>query len=94
MRTAVVRVRVDPAGGLTPDQLSDGMTALRALVDSADVEVVENNIAAMPAGRREVPMGDRSIDAMAARLVRLERETRRWRWAGAAGPARRADTSR
>jgi hypothetical protein len=56
MRTAVVRVQVDPAGGLTPDQLSDGMTALRALVDSTDIEVLENNIAAMPAGRREVQM--------------------------------------
>ena len=32
------------------------MTALRALVDSADIEVLENNIAAMPAGRREVQM--------------------------------------
>ena len=56
MRTAVVRVQVDPAGGLTPAQLSDGMAALRALVDSADIEVLENNIAAMPTGRREVHM--------------------------------------
>ena len=56
MRTAVVRVQVDPAGGLTPAQLSDGMAALRALVDSADIEVLENNIAAMSAGRREVQM--------------------------------------
>ncbi len=56
MRTAVVRVQVDPTGGLTPEQLSDGMTALRALVDSHDIEVLEHNTAAMPAGRREVHM--------------------------------------
>jgi hypothetical protein len=56
MRTAVVRVQVDPAGRLTPDQLTDGMTALRGLVDAAAVEVMENNLAAMPAGRREVQL--------------------------------------
>ena len=56
MRTAVVRVQVDPAGRLTPDQLADGMTALRGLVDAADIEVLDSNIAAMPAGRREVQM--------------------------------------
>jgi hypothetical protein len=56
MRTAVVRVQVDPAGSLTADQLTDGMGALRALVDAADIEVLENNLAAMPAGRREVQL--------------------------------------
>ena len=56
MRTAVVRVLVDPEGRLTPDQLADGMTALRGLVDAADIEVLESNIAAMPAGRRELQM--------------------------------------
>jgi hypothetical protein len=56
MRTAVVRVQVDPAGRLTPDQLLDGMAALRGLTDAADIDVLENNIAAMPAGRREVQM--------------------------------------
>lgn len=56
MRTAVVRVQVDPTGRLTPEQLTDGMTALRGLADAADIEVLDNNIAAMPAGRREVEM--------------------------------------
>jgi hypothetical protein len=56
MRTAVVRVLVDPADLLAPDQLTDGMTALRALVDATDVEVLENNLAAMPASRREVQL--------------------------------------
>lgn len=56
MRTAVVRVRVDPAGQLTSAQLTDGMTSLRGLAAPAGVEVLENNLAAMPAARREVEM--------------------------------------
>lgn len=56
MRTAVVRVRVDPAGRLTAAQLTDGMVNLRDLAAPAGVEVLENNLAAMPAGRREVEM--------------------------------------
>ena len=56
MRTAVVRVQVDPTGRLVPEQLTDVMTALRGLADAADIEVLDNNIAAMPAGRREVEM--------------------------------------
>jgi hypothetical protein len=56
MRTAVVRVQVDPTGRLTPQQLTDGMAALRELTDAAGIDVLDNNIAAMPAGRREVQM--------------------------------------
>ena len=56
MRTAVVRVRVDPAGQLTGAQLTDGMVNLRDLATPAGIDVLENNLAAMPAGRREVEM--------------------------------------
>jgi hypothetical protein len=56
MRTAVVRVVVDRAGELTPAQLNDGMTTLRGLVHDVGATVVENNISAMPAGRREVEL--------------------------------------
>ena len=56
MRTAVVRIQVDPAGRLTPDQLADGMADLRKLVDAVVIEVLDNNLAAMPAGRREVQL--------------------------------------
>ncbi len=56
MRTAVVRVRVDPAGQLTPAQLADGMTNLRGLATPAGIDVLENNLAAMPPARREVEM--------------------------------------
>jgi hypothetical protein len=54
VRTAVVRIRVDPAGQLTPAQLADGMVNLRDLATSAGIDVVENNLAEMPASRREV----------------------------------------
>ena len=56
MRTAVVRVRVDPSGQLTPAQLTDGMANLHNLANPAGIEVLENNLSAMPAGRREVEM--------------------------------------
>jgi hypothetical protein len=52
----VVRIRVDPAGRLTPAQLTDGMVSLRDLAAPAGIDVLENNLAAMPAGRREVEM--------------------------------------
>ena len=56
MRTAVVRVGVDRAGDLTPAQLSDGMARLRGSAGLAGVEVVENNLAALPPQRREVEL--------------------------------------
>jgi hypothetical protein len=52
----VVRIRVDPAGQLTPTQLTDGMVNLRDLAAPTGVDVLENNLAAMPAGSREVEM--------------------------------------
>ncbi|WP_319456090.1 MULTISPECIES: hypothetical protein [unclassified Mycobacterium] len=54
MRTAVVRVDVDPTAKLTAAQLKDGMAALVGLADAAGVDVVEAELAAMPAGRRQV----------------------------------------
>ena len=56
MRTAVVRVRVDPGGQLTGAQLTDGIVNLRDLATPAGIDVLDNNLAAMPAGRREVEM--------------------------------------
>jgi hypothetical protein len=52
----VVRVLVDRAGQLTAAQLADGMVNLRDLATPAGIDVLENNLAAMPAGRREVEM--------------------------------------
>lgn len=56
MRTAVVRVGVDPAGELTATQLSDGMATLRHLADGIGARLVDNNLSAMPVGRREVEL--------------------------------------
>ena len=69
MRTAVVRVQVDPAGRLTPDELTEGMTALRGLVDAADIEVLDSDIAAMPVSRREVQMLMAGSDAEQLKLA-------------------------
>lgn len=52
MRTAVVRIDVDPTGQLTADELTAGMAALRELAAQAGVEVVDTNLAAMPVRRR------------------------------------------
>ena len=56
MRTAVVRVDVDPSGELTPAQLTEGVAALRALADHDRVVVVDNNLPEMPRGRREAEL--------------------------------------
>ncbi|OMB92748.1 hypothetical protein [Mycobacterium colombiense] len=56
MRTAVVRVNVDPDSVLTPAQLRDGMAALLELAATAGVDVVENDLVSMPVSRREVEL--------------------------------------
>uniref|UniRef100_A0A5Q5CJ67 Uncharacterized protein n=1 Tax=Mycobacterium sp. (strain JLS) TaxID=164757 RepID=A0A5Q5CJ67_MYCSJ len=56
MRTAVVRVGVDPAGELSPAQLADGMARLRELGGAAGADIVDNNLPAMPPGRREAEL--------------------------------------
>lgn len=56
MRTAVVRVNVDPSGLLTAAQLSQGMTALLGLARRIGADVVDNNLAAMAVSRREVEL--------------------------------------
>jgi hypothetical protein len=52
MRTAVVRIKVDPAGQLTADQLTAGMTELAGVI--GDAHLIDNNLAALPPSRREV----------------------------------------
>jgi hypothetical protein len=56
MRTAVVRVDIDPSGELTPRQLAGGMATLREMAGQIGAEVIENNLAAMPAGRRQAEL--------------------------------------
>ena len=54
MRTAVVRVNVDPTGVLTPAQLGEGMATLLDLTRNIGADVVENDLASRPPSRREV----------------------------------------
>jgi hypothetical protein len=56
MRTAVVRVNVDPSGLLTAAQLDQGMSTLLGLADEVGAEVVQTALAAMPAARRKVQL--------------------------------------
>lgn len=48
----MVRVDVDPAGQLAPEQLTAGMATLRDLAGRSGAEVVDASVAGMPAGRR------------------------------------------
>ena len=56
MRTAVVRVDVDPSGELSREQLTAGMVTLRTLAEQTAIELVDNNLAVMPRGRREAEL--------------------------------------
>ncbi|OBK47593.1 hypothetical protein [Mycobacterium sp. 1081908.1] len=85
MRTAVVRVNVDPSGVLTAVQLADGMTALLGLAGERGIEVVENNLADMPAGRREVEVLVAGDDADTVKRVGVELCARAFSTAPVAG---------
>jgi len=50
----VVRIDIDPDAGLTPEGVENGMTVLRGLAEQRGAEVIETNVAAMPADRRQV----------------------------------------
>ena len=56
MRTAVVRIDVDPSGALSAEQLTAGMATLRTLAEQNGIELVDNNLAVMPRGRREAEL--------------------------------------
>ncbi|CAM4180234.1 hypothetical protein MB901379_04136 [Mycobacterium basiliense] len=73
MRTAVVRVNVDPTGVLAAAQLRQGMAALRELIEPIGVGLVESDLEARPAGRREVELliaGD-EVDVASRSAFRL-----------------------
>ena len=72
MRTAVVRVNVDPSGALTAARLSQGMTALLGLADELDAGVVDNDLAAVPASRREVQLLIAADDVDAAKQTAID----------------------
>lgn len=73
MRTAVVRVNVDPAGALTSAQLAAGMATLLGRARDIGADVVDNDLATRPAGRREVELliaGD-EVEAATKSAIRL-----------------------
>jgi hypothetical protein len=72
MRTAVVRVNVDPSGLLTPAQLDQGMSIILGLADEVGAEVVQTTLAAMPAARREVQLLIAGSDADAVKQTALD----------------------
>ncbi|MEE3753925.1 hypothetical protein [Mycobacterium intracellulare] len=72
MRTAVVRVNVDPESGLTPAQLRDGMAALHELAAEVGAEVVKNDLATMPVRRREVELLIAAEDGGAAQKIAID----------------------
>ncbi|TAM65418.1 hypothetical protein [Mycobacterium sp.] len=72
MRTAVVRVNVDPESGLTPAQLRDGMAALHKLAAAAGADVVKNDLATMPVRRREVELLIAAEDGNTAQTTAID----------------------
>jgi hypothetical protein len=72
MRTAVVRVNVDPSGLLTTTQLDQGMTTLLGLADEAGTEVVHTAPGAIPGARREVQLLIAGSDADAVKQSALD----------------------
>lgn len=56
MRTAVVRIGVDPSGQLSTAQLRAGMAELATLAKAAGVGLVDADLANLPASRREVEL--------------------------------------
>ncbi|MDT5338780.1 MAG: hypothetical protein QOD90_4285 [Mycobacterium sp.] len=54
MRTAVVRVDVDPSRQLEPAQLTEGMKTLSGLVGEVGADMVAADLAALPPSRRQV----------------------------------------
>jgi hypothetical protein len=72
MRTAVVRVNVDPGSVLTPAQLAEGMGALLGLSDEIGAGVVENDLATVPVSRREVQLLIAADDVDAAKRTAID----------------------
>jgi hypothetical protein len=73
MRTAVVRVDVDPSAELSAARLAEGSRTLSELVRSAGASVIDADLAAMPAGRRLVELliaGD-DVEALKADALEL-----------------------
>ncbi|MFI1464912.1 hypothetical protein [Nocardia carnea] len=73
MRTAVLRVNVDPAGELTGESLARGMAELATTLVETGGEVLEKDLGAVPRSRRVVQVLLDTADAAAdtARAVEI-----------------------
>lgn len=72
MRTAVVRVNVDPESVLTPVQLREGMEALLELSDQVGTGVVDKDVESLPASRRDVQLLIAAEDVDAAKQAAID----------------------
>jgi hypothetical protein len=75
MRTAVVRVNVDPENALAPARLAEGMAALLGLVGDVGgsvEDVIVRDLGDMPAGRREVDLLIACDDVEAAKQAAID----------------------
>jgi len=72
MRTAVVRVNVDPDNTLAPAQLTEGMAVLLDRVGHVGGDVLVKDLGAMPAGRREVELLITCDDVEAAKRAAID----------------------
>jgi hypothetical protein len=72
MRTAVVRVNVDPDNALAPAQLSEGMAVLLGSVGDVGADVIVKDLGALSAGRREVELLIGCDDVDAAKRVAID----------------------
>ncbi|OBI80129.1 hypothetical protein [Mycobacterium asiaticum] len=72
MRTAVVRVDVDPGGLLAAGQLREGMAALLEVAGAADAEVVDVDLASRPPGRRVVEVLIAGSDVESAKTTAID----------------------
>lgn len=73
MRTAVLRVNIDPAGELTGESLARGVGELAAALAGSGGEVLEKDLGAAPRSRREVQVLLDTADAQAdtARVIEI-----------------------
>ncbi|OBI97573.1 hypothetical protein [Mycobacterium asiaticum] len=72
MRTAVVRVDVDPGSLLTAGQLREGMAALPGLAGDAGAEVVDIDLGSRPPGRRVVEVLIAGSDVESAKMTAID----------------------
>jgi hypothetical protein len=72
MRTAVVRVNVDPDNALAPAQLTEGMALLLERAGEVGGDVIMKDLGAMPAGRREVELLITCDDVEAAKQAAID----------------------